>query len=90
MTITAHLGKDYHSWANVKESYPLLASKNDSLHAAIWPDRKKPTYGTLDNWKEPYNYVDSIWYYYEAYKKLIESNIAEEKTVKKKTKKKIK
>lgn len=88
MTITAHLGKDYHLWSNVKESYPLLSSKNDSLHAVIWPERKKPTYGTLDNWKEPYNYVDNIWFYYEAYKKLIEGNIAEEKVIKKKNKKK--
>ncbi len=90
MTITAHLGKDYHTWDNVKESYPLLASKNDSLHATIWPDRKKPTYGTLDNWKEPYNYVDNIWFYYQAYKKLIEGNLPEEKVVKKKTKNKSK
>ncbi|MBP9096283.1 MAG: transglycosylase SLT domain-containing protein [Ignavibacteria bacterium] len=89
LTITAYLEKDYKTWDNVKESYPYLSSKSDSLHALIWPDRKKPTYGTLDNWKEPYNYVDAIWFYYTEYKKYYESNLPEEKKVTtKKSKKK--
>lgn len=89
LTISAYLEKDYKLWDNVKESYPFLSSKSDSIHALVWPDRKKPTYGTLDNWKEPYNYVDAIWFYYNEYKKYYESNLPEEKkTPTKKTKKK--
>jgi membrane-bound lytic murein transglycosylase MltF len=88
LTITDYLGKDYKQWENVKESYPLLSAKNDSLHALVWPDRKKPTYGTLENWKEPYNYVDSIWFYFNEYKKYYESNLPEEKKTTKKSKKK--
>jgi len=90
MTITAYFEKDYKSWENVKEAYPFLSSKEDSIHALVWPDTKRPTYGSLDNWKEPYNYVNSIMFYYEAYKKMFESNIKEPQTEgqKKKTKKK--
>jgi membrane-bound lytic murein transglycosylase MltF len=90
MTITAYFGKDYKSWENVKEAYPFLASKEDSIQALVWPDTKRPPYGTLDNWKEPYNYVNSIMFYYDAYKKMFESNLPEEqpKIIKKKKSKK--
>lgn len=90
MTITAYFGKDYKLWENVKEAYPFLSSKEDSIHALVWPDTKRPPYGTLDNWKEPYNYVSSIMFYYDAYKKMFESNLEApaEKTVKKKKSKK--
>lgn len=90
MTITAYFGKDYKQWENVKEAYPYLSSKEDSIQALVWPDSKRPPYGTLDNWKEPYNYVNSIMFYYEAYKKMFESNLEEPaaKTVKKKKSKK--
>jgi hypothetical protein len=89
LTITAYMEKDYKLWDNVKESYPYLSSKSDSIHTLIWPDRKRPTYGTLDNWKEPYNYVDNIWFYYNEYKKYYPSNLPEEKkTATKKSKKK--
>ena len=90
MTITAYYGKDYRLWENVKEAYPFLSSKEDSIHALVWPDTKRPPYGTLDNWKEPYNYVNSIMFYYDAYKNMFESNLEESpaKTVKKKSKKK--
>lgn len=89
LTITDYLEKDYKQWENVRESYPYLSSKSDSIHALVWPDRKRPTYGTLDNWKEPYNYVDNIWFYYNEYKKYYESNLPEEKKqTTKKTKKK--
>lgn len=92
MTITAYLDKDYKSWDNVKESYPYLASSEDSLHALVWPETNKPPYGTLDNWKEPYNYVSSIMFYYDAYKKMYESNLKEPpiQTKKKKSKRKSK
>ena len=91
MTITAYFGKDYKQWENVKEAYPFLSSKEDSIHALVWPDTKRPPYGTLDNWKEPYNYVSSIMFYYDAYKKMFESNLDEPAvptTKKKKSKKK--
>ncbi len=90
MTIAAYFGKDYKQWENVKEAYPYLSSKEDSIHALVWPDTKRPPYGTLDNWKEPYNYVNSIMFYYDAYKKMYESNIDEpaSTTVKKKKSKK--
>lgn len=89
MTITAYFNKDYKNWDNVKEAYPFLASKEDSIHALIWTESKRPPYGTLDNWKEPYNYVNSIMNYYEAYKGMFESNLKEpDKVVKKKKSKK--
>ena len=90
MTITAYFEKDYKTWDNVKEAYPYLSSKEDSIHALVWPDTKRPIYGTLDNWKEPYNYVNSIMFYYDAYKKMFESNLEEPAAVtqKKKSKKK--
>jgi len=91
MTITAYFGKDYKIWENVKEAYPFLSSKEDSIHALVWPDSKRPAYGALDNWKEPYNYVNSIMFYYDAYKKMYESNIEEPASTsvkKKKSKKK--
>ncbi len=89
MTITAFYGKDYKNWENVKEAYPYLSSKEDSIHALVWPESKHPPYGTLDNWKEPYNYVNSIMFYFEAYKKMFESNLKEpDVSIKKKKSKK--
>lgn len=90
MTIAAYFGKDYRLWENVKEAYPFLSSKEDSIHALVWPETKRPPYGTLDNWKEPYNYVNSIMFYYDAYKNMFESNLVEPpaKTSKNKSKKK--
>lgn len=82
MTITAYFGKDYKQWDNVKEAYPYLSSKEDSIHALVWPDSKRPPYGSLDNWKEPYNYVNSIMFYYEAYRNMFESNLKEPETKK--------
>ncbi len=77
MTITAYFGKDYKQWDNVKEAYPFLSSKEDSIHALVWPESQRPPYGSLDNWKEPYNYVNSIMFYYDAYKNMFESNLKE-------------
>ena len=70
--------------------FAVIVSKEDSIHALVWPDSKRPPYGALDNWKEPYNYVNSIMFYYDAYKKMYESNIDEpaSTTVKKKKSKK--
>lgn len=86
MTITAYQGQDYNKWENVKENYKYLASGNDSLHALVWPKSQRPPYGILNNWKEPYNYVESITYYYDQYKNIFETNLKE--PPKKKSKKK--
>ncbi|MEP7146958.1 MAG: transglycosylase SLT domain-containing protein [bacterium] len=88
MTITAYYGKDYKSWENVKEAYPFLSSKEDSIHTLVWPESKHPPAGTLDNWKEPYNYVNSIMFYYDAYRKMFESNLKEPAALTKKKKSK--
>ena len=90
MTITYYFGLDYNKWENVKEAYPLLASSEDSIQALVWPTAKRPPYGTLNNWKEPYNYVRSIMFYYNEYKKIYESNLKEDKQKKVKKKKKSK
>jgi membrane-bound lytic murein transglycosylase MltF len=87
MTIAAYMEKDYNQWDNVKEMYPYLASNQDSIHALVWPKSQSPPYGALNNWKEPYNYVTSIMFYYNEYKKYFPGNLKEEKPVKKKKKK---
>jgi hypothetical protein len=91
MTITYYFGKDYKVWDNVKENYPYLSSKQDSIHALVWPQTKRPPNGTLENWMEPYKYVENIIFYYGEYKKYFKSNLPEPKTKepkKKKSKKK--
>jgi hypothetical protein len=88
MTITNYYKKDYTKWDNVKEYYPYLASNRDSVHKLVWPKLGRPPGGTLNNWMEPYKYVEYIMYYYENYKKIYKSNLVEEKPKKKKSKKK--
>ncbi len=91
MTITYFFGKDYKYWDNVKENYPYLSSKQDSIHALVWPQSKRPPNGTLDNWIEPYKYVEYVLFYFGEYKKYFKSNLPEPKTKeikKKKSKKK--
>lgn len=91
MTITYYFGKDYKYWDNVKEFYPYLSSKQDSIHALVWPQTKRPPNGTLDNWMEPYKYVEYVMFYYGEYKKYFKSNLPEPKVKepkKKKSKKK--
>jgi hypothetical protein len=86
MTITYYFGKDYKKWDNVKEYYPYLSSRQDSIHALVWPQTKRPPGGSLENWMEPYKYVENIIFYYGEYKKYFKSNLPEPKT--KETKKK--
>ncbi|MBI5402403.1 MAG: transglycosylase SLT domain-containing protein [Ignavibacteriae bacterium] len=88
MTITFYFGKDYKIWDNVKEYYPYLSSKQDSVHGLVWPNTKRPPAGTLDNWIEPYKYVENIWFYFNEYKKYFPGNLPDQKTKVKKTKKK--
>jgi len=88
MTITYYFGKDYKVWDNVKENYPYLSSKQDSIHGLVWPNTKRPPAGTLDNWMEPYKYVENIWFYFNEYKKYFPGNLPETKTTKKKKTKK--
>ena len=90
MTITYFLGEDYKKWDNVKENLKFLSSKSDSIQKLVWPVSKKPSYGTLDNWQEPYKYVTKVIYYYDEYKKIFESNLPGEKASKKSSSKKIK
>jgi membrane-bound lytic murein transglycosylase MltF len=90
MTIAYFFGKDYKVWDNVKEYYPYLSSRQDSVHALVWPGTKRPPAGTLDNWMEPYKYVENIWFYFNEYKKYFPGNLPEPKTkiIKKKKSKK--
>lgn len=90
MTITYYFGKDYKVWDNVKEYYPYLSSKQDSIHSLVWPGSKRPPAGTLDNWMEPYKYVENIWFYFNEYKKYFPGNLPEpnSKSPKKKKSKK--
>lgn len=88
MSITAYMEKDYYVWENVSENLRYLSSDYDSIHSVVWPDLKKPRYGILNNWIEPYLYVKYIMYYYNEYKKYYPSNLPEKKTIKDKKKKK--
>jgi len=84
MTIANYFGKDYNKWDNVKEYYPYLASNQDSVHRLVWPKTGRPPGGALNNWQEPYKYVEYIMFYYENYKKIYPGNLTEEKKTKKK------
>lgn len=84
MSITYYLGQDYKKWDYVKENLKHLSSKSDSLHKLVWPQSKGPSYGTLENWLEPYNYVTYVMFYFEEFKKLFDSNLKDGKIKKKK------
>lgn len=86
MTIAAYYEKDYKKWDEVKDYFPMLSSKNDSIHSLVWPNSRRPSGGILNNWREPYYYVEYVSYFFEEYKKILEPNLPEK--VKKKTKKK--
>ncbi|MCE1165828.1 MAG: transglycosylase SLT domain-containing protein [Bacteroidetes bacterium] len=88
MTITNYFGKDYNKWDNVKEYYPYLASNQDSIQRLVWPKLGRPPGGTLNNWHEPYKYVEYIIFYYDNYKKIYPGNLPEDKQTKKKKRKK--
>jgi len=78
MTIAAYYGKDYKKWDEVKEYFPMLSSKYDSVQRLVWPDRGRPSGGILNNWREPYYYVEYVSFYFEEYKKLLEPNLPEQ------------
>lgn len=88
MTIANYFGKDYGKWDVVKEYYPYLASNQDSVQRLVWPGSGRPPGGVLNNWQEPYKYVEYIMFYYENYKNYYPSNLEEPKTKKGKKKKK--
>ena len=90
MSITYYLNQDYKKWENVKENLRHLSSKSDSLHKLIWSQSKRPLYGKLENWQEPYTYVTNVMFYFEEYKKLFDSNLSESKPKKKNNKSKSK
>jgi len=54
------------------------------VHRLVWPKTGRPPGGTLNNWQEPYKYVEYIMFYYENYKKIYPGNLTEEKKSKKK------
>ena len=88
MTISAYMGKEYKYWENVKDYLPMLSSQSDSIQALVWPQSKRPPGGVLNNWKEPYLYVEYIMYYWEEYKKIYKGNLPDELKERKSKKKK--
>lgn len=87
MTIANYFKKDYTKWDIAKEYFPYLASGNDSLHKLIFASGR-PSGGILNNWQEPYKYVEYIMFYYDYFKNVYKNNLPEEtkKTSKKKKK----
>ncbi len=88
MTIASHYGKDYKKWEEIKEYLPMLSSAYDTVHSQVWKNSKRPTGGILNNWKEPYKYVEYISIYWEEYKKILPPNLREEKKIAKRKRKK--
>ncbi len=86
MSIAYYFHKNYLDWNVVKEDLKLLGAGNDSLHKLIWNSR--PPNGNFANWKEPYNYVENIMYYWEQYRKIYPLPEDNPKSTKKKKKKK--
>ena len=78
ITIANYFNKDYKIWDTVKQYFPYLSSENDSIQKLVWPSTSKPSGGILNNWREPYNYVENIMYYFEEYKKLLPGNLVNE------------
>ena len=68
MSMAYYFNQDYKDWDIVKEYMKLLAPGNDSLHQLVWSSR--PPHGVFANWKEPYNYVENISWYWTQYRKL--------------------
>jgi len=68
MSMAYYFNQDYKDWDTVKEYMKLLAPGNDSLHQLVWSSR--PPHGVFANWKEPYNYVENISWYWTQYRKL--------------------
>ena len=86
MSIAYYFKQNYLDWNYVKEDMKLLAPANDSLQRAICGSR--PPNGTFANWKEPYNYVENIIYFWDQYKKIYPLPEDNPKGQKKKKKKK--
>lgn len=87
MSMAYYFNQDYKDWDIVKEYMKLLAPGNDSLHQLVWSSR--PPHGVFANWKEPYNYVENISWYWTQYKRLYpipEDNKKSGNTKKKKSK----
>ncbi len=87
MTLAYYNNENYLDWEIVKEYMKKLAPGNDSLHQLVW--KSHPPNGVFANWKEPYNYVDNIIYYWGEYKRIYplpEDNLKKQKTKKKKNK----
>jgi membrane-bound lytic murein transglycosylase MltF len=68
MSLAYFHDENYFDWDIVKEYMKLLAPGNDSLHRLVWGSR--PPNGVFANWKEPYYYVDNIYWFWQQYKKI--------------------
>jgi hypothetical protein len=68
MSFAYYFNENYFDWDVVKEYMKLLAPGNDSLHRVVWGSG--PPRGTFANWKEPYHYVDNIFWYWQQFKKI--------------------
>lgn len=80
MILAAYDDKNYKNWDVVKEYLPMLSSKYDSVTRNIFQSMNRQRSPYLNNWKEPYLYVEYVYYYYERYKEIFESNLMEKKT----------
>ncbi|MCX7834268.1 MAG: transglycosylase SLT domain-containing protein [Ignavibacteria bacterium] len=87
MTLAAYDEKNYKNWDEVKEYLPLLSSRYDTLTKGMFQAMGRQRSPILNNWKEPYLYVEYVYYYYERYKEIFESNLKEKKQKTKKKKK---
>lgn len=68
MSLAYYHNENYLDWNVVKEYMKLLAPGNDSLHRLVWGS--SPPHRVFANWKEPYNYVDNIIWFWQQYKKV--------------------
>ncbi len=84
MSLSYYNSENYWDWNIVKEYMKLLAPGNDSLHRKVWNNR--PPNGVFANWKEPYNYVENISWYWSEYKRIY--SLPEDKPKTKKKRKK--
>lgn len=80
MTLAAYDDKNYKSWDEVKEYLPMLSSRYDSITKNMFQTMKRQRSPILNNWKEPYLYVEYVYYYYDRYKEIFESNLKEKKS----------
>lgn len=80
MTLAAYEEKNYKKWNEVKEYLPFLAAKYDTVYRNAFKIMGRQRSQYLNNWREPYLYVEYVYYYYERYKDIFQSNLKEKQT----------